>query len=583
MPKSFLNRFTRVHVEPMDDDDLAHVARALYPAMPAKVVEGMVAFVTRLATAANEPGGTFARRGAPWEFNLRDVLRWCELADAYQPEEEEDEQDEDEGDDEKEEGKGKGLLPDDEGDDGPAPSEPTCATFRALDATFETLFVRRLRCAEDRATCASLFEAAFGRRPTARPPPAPSIRDGALRVGGATFPVGLGGSGGGGSRDAPLGLLRSQMGALEAAAHCAARGWMTVFVGAHASGKTSVARALASLAGRTLRQVALTPPRTVRAPRFVRAARAGSDAPRSKPSSWTPSSRHRGRRAPRGWRKAASPSPSPSEPEPGRARALSENNSRAKAVDLVESAWAAWGAYRAIADETAALETTATAADAARARDALETAVESLERLLLSSSGTDAGDDTRLIRGGSAGVPNDASRRDSSTHGKIASIRARLASLGAEAWGGGAPAAGRVEWVVGGRRRAATEGEWVLLEREPVFAGGARPAEPSARDERDAARERERRGERRDAAGRRGAPGLPPVPRARPEEGGGEPSHAKPRRRGVPGEPAGEPQGGDGDEPRGTDDARRLPRGGGARSAPRAALGDASRPGRRRG
>ena len=33
---------------------------------------------------------------------------------------------------------------------------------------------------------------------------------------------------------------------------------MTVFVGAHASGKTSVACALASLAGRTLRQVALT-------------------------------------------------------------------------------------------------------------------------------------------------------------------------------------------------------------------------------------------------------------------------------------------------------------------------------------
>ena len=190
LPKSFLNRFTRVHVEPMDDDDLAHVARALYPAMPAKVVEGMVAFVTRLATAANEPGGTFARRGAPWEFNLRDVLRWCELADAYQPEEEEDEQDEDEEDDEKEEE--KGLLPDDEGEDGPAPSgaspEPTCATFRALDATFETLFVRRLRCAEDRATCASLFEAAFGRRPTARPPPAPSIRDGALRVGGRRFP-----------------------------------------------------------------------------------------------------------------------------------------------------------------------------------------------------------------------------------------------------------------------------------------------------------------------------------------------------------------------------------------------------------
>ena len=233
---------------------------------------------------------------------------------------------------------------------------------------------------------------------------------------------------------------------------------MTVFVGAHASGKTSVARALASLAGRTLRQVALTAATDTsellgsfeqREPARDRAAVEAElvDALRAVTED----------AARRGLAEGPSPSPSPS-PSPR------ENNSRTKTVDLVESAWAAWGAYRAIADETAALETTATAADAARARGALETAVESLERLLLSSSGTDAGDDTRLIRGGSAGVPNDASRRDSSTHGKIASIRARLASLGAEAWGGGAPAAGRFEWVDGVLLRAATEGEWVLLE-----------------------------------------------------------------------------------------------------------------------
>ena len=53
-------------------------------------------------------------------------------------------------------------------------------------------------------------------------------------------------------------VLRGQTGALEAAAHCASRGWMTILVGPPASGKTSVAQCLADLAGRTLRRVALT-------------------------------------------------------------------------------------------------------------------------------------------------------------------------------------------------------------------------------------------------------------------------------------------------------------------------------------
>ena len=79
LPKSFLNRFTRVHVEPMESSDLTHIAHALYPTIPAEVVAGMVRFTSALAEAAAKPGGSFARAGAPWEFNLRDLLRWCDL------------------------------------------------------------------------------------------------------------------------------------------------------------------------------------------------------------------------------------------------------------------------------------------------------------------------------------------------------------------------------------------------------------------------------------------------------------------------------------------------------------------------
>ena len=39
LPKSFLNRFTRVHVEPMEKTDMAHITAALFPAIPASAAE----------------------------------------------------------------------------------------------------------------------------------------------------------------------------------------------------------------------------------------------------------------------------------------------------------------------------------------------------------------------------------------------------------------------------------------------------------------------------------------------------------------------------------------------------------------
>ena len=44
----------------------------------------MVTFLAELHQAANLQR-SFASAGGPWEFNLRDLLRWCDLAQAAVP------------------------------------------------------------------------------------------------------------------------------------------------------------------------------------------------------------------------------------------------------------------------------------------------------------------------------------------------------------------------------------------------------------------------------------------------------------------------------------------------------------------
>ena len=55
-----------------------------------------------------------------------------------------------------------------------------------------------------------------------------------------------------------LQLLASQQGLLESMLHCIQRGWMPILVGPTASGKTSLVRLVAQLAGKPLSEVVLT-------------------------------------------------------------------------------------------------------------------------------------------------------------------------------------------------------------------------------------------------------------------------------------------------------------------------------------
>ena len=53
-------------------------------------------------------------------------------------------------------------------------------------------------------------------------------------------------------------ILRGNLDSLEAASFCIDRGWMTIVVGQAASGKTTLVKTLARLAGKDLQRIALT-------------------------------------------------------------------------------------------------------------------------------------------------------------------------------------------------------------------------------------------------------------------------------------------------------------------------------------
>ena len=58
----------------------AAVAGSLHPQVPDSCLRKMVTFLNALHQGANVQR-SFGSAGGPWEFNLRDLLRWCHLAE----------------------------------------------------------------------------------------------------------------------------------------------------------------------------------------------------------------------------------------------------------------------------------------------------------------------------------------------------------------------------------------------------------------------------------------------------------------------------------------------------------------------
>ncbi len=79
LPKSFLNRFSKVYVNKMSDSDLLVILRAMYAGrIEDECLVKMIQFNEKLNREVVVER-RWASSGAPWEFNLRDMFRWCDL------------------------------------------------------------------------------------------------------------------------------------------------------------------------------------------------------------------------------------------------------------------------------------------------------------------------------------------------------------------------------------------------------------------------------------------------------------------------------------------------------------------------
>ncbi|VDK34052.1 unnamed protein product [Taenia asiatica] len=84
LPKSFLNRFTQVHLKPLTSVDQIAILTAIFTDIPLSHIEAMVQFNSILLKAVEGGDGFTVVAGTSWEFNLRDLCRWGDLLTAGQ-------------------------------------------------------------------------------------------------------------------------------------------------------------------------------------------------------------------------------------------------------------------------------------------------------------------------------------------------------------------------------------------------------------------------------------------------------------------------------------------------------------------
>ena len=70
-------------MEELDEADMGLIATAQFTRIPPTLLARMIGF-TRALQREVVVLRRFGARGSPWDFNLRDLFRWCELMQAEQ-------------------------------------------------------------------------------------------------------------------------------------------------------------------------------------------------------------------------------------------------------------------------------------------------------------------------------------------------------------------------------------------------------------------------------------------------------------------------------------------------------------------
>lgn len=91
LPQSFLNRFTQVYITSLYENDYKCILKGQFERIPEDLIDKMIEFNNNVNEELTKY--KFGHKGGPWEFNLRDLTRWCEMLtfqydeiNAYKPE-----------------------------------------------------------------------------------------------------------------------------------------------------------------------------------------------------------------------------------------------------------------------------------------------------------------------------------------------------------------------------------------------------------------------------------------------------------------------------------------------------------------
>ncbi|XP_008936093.1 PREDICTED: midasin, partial [Merops nubicus] len=212
LPKSFLNRFTQVYVDPLSSEDMEFIGNTLFPAIDKSIIAKMVAFNNKIdkEVMAEKKWG---QKGGPWEFNLRDLFRWCQLM----------------------------LV-----DQSPGCYDPGQHVF--------LVYGERMRTKEDKDKVISVFRDIFGQEA--------DVYTGTREFHITPYNVQIGYSVLSRGNYIPhpgrsLSLLHHSLQSLEPIMKCVHMNWMVILVGPAAVGKTSLVELLAHLTGHRLKIMAM--------------------------------------------------------------------------------------------------------------------------------------------------------------------------------------------------------------------------------------------------------------------------------------------------------------------------------------
>ncbi|CAB3406564.1 unnamed protein product [Caenorhabditis bovis] len=204
LPKSFVNRFTNIYTDDLSKNDIEIVLKGVDSSnLLTKEVRTMMVEINQRCIEEAE-AAKFA--GGPHSFNLRDLLRWYELA----------------------------------------------AKYKSLSEAYEVVYVSRMRSSEDRELMRTIFRG-FSGSYSVYPAVQLTIDERVLRIGKSKIS----------RRSSPTmaqnenRLLPSQMEVCSNLATCVEMNWLVLLVGPRNCGKRSAIENLATLSGRTLRTIAL--------------------------------------------------------------------------------------------------------------------------------------------------------------------------------------------------------------------------------------------------------------------------------------------------------------------------------------